>query len=143
MYFDTAYLGKLYLEEPDAPPVRMLAAESSEIVCGAHGRVELAFLLHRKLREGVIDSVDLAARWKQVETDSASGLLRWLPLDAPQIESAAKSALTLPASLFLRSADALHLATARDHGFKTIYSNDKNLLAAAKHFGLRGKNVIK
>ena len=48
--------------------------------------------------------------------------------------------LTTPPSL--RSADALHLANARDHGFKEIYSHDKAMLESAKYFGLKDVDII-
>ncbi len=142
MYFDTAYIAKLYLKETDSGGVRALAEDAGEIVCSSHGRVELAYIFHRKLRERAIDLDDFNARWKQVEADSATGILRWVPWDDSLFDLAARSALELPAELFLRAADALHLVCARDHGFRSIYSNDRHLLAAAKHFRLRGINVI-
>jgi predicted nucleic acid-binding protein len=142
MYFDTAYLAKLYILEPDSMLVRELAGDTEQVVCSGHGRVELAFIFHRKFRESVLEAVELAALMEQVERDTAGGFLRWLRNDMSQLESAARAALDLPQDCFLRAADALHLACARDHGFKTVYSNDKNLLAAARHFGVRGRNVI-
>jgi hypothetical protein len=48
----------------------------------------------------------------------------------------------LPASVFLRGADAIHLATAAESGFPIVYSNDAHPLAAAQHFGIHRKNII-
>lgn len=141
LYFDSAYLAKLYLMEPDAGPVRTLAAKAPQIVSSGHGRAELAFILHRKYREGALDAPGVGARWKQIEADESTGLLRWLPNTPEQLDSAARSALRLPRDCFLRAADALHLVCARDHGFKTVCTNDKVMLAAARHFGLRARRV--
>ena len=43
----------------------------------------------------------------------------------------------LPSGAFVRSLDALHLTCARWHGYERIYSNDRNLLNAVPHFGLK------
>jgi predicted nucleic acid-binding protein len=48
----------------------------------------------------------------------------------------------LPSDINLRGADAIHLAAAVVHGQQTIYSNDARLLDAAKHFGVKGRNII-
>ncbi len=143
LYFDSTYIAKLYVAEPDSDSVRELAQSVDEIVSSAHGRVELAYMFHRKLREGAIDRSDLQRYWTQVETDERVGLLRWLPLDESTFRTCADATLTLSETIFLRASDALHLTCANEHGFREIYSNDKHLLAAAKHFGIKGRNVIK
>ena len=47
-----------------------------------------------------------------------------------------------PRDVFLRTGDAIHLLSAREHGLTEIYSNDRHLLAAAPHVGMRGRDVI-
>ena len=42
--------------------------------------------------------------------------------------------LDLPSTVFVRSGDALHLACAEEHGFQEVYTNDRHMLQAAKHF---------
>jgi predicted nucleic acid-binding protein len=141
-YFDAAYIAKLYLSEPGSEPVRALAADLKAIACCAHGRVEVAYVFHRKLREGAMDRDGLQARMEQMRMDVMSGFLRWLPMDAPTFETAADSVRDLGADVWLRAADALHLVSARDNGFETIFSNDRHLLAAAPHFGLNARDII-
>lgn len=98
--------------------------------------------MHRKFREGAITTKTLAALLAQFGEDCAAGEFHRLPLNDVSISGLAGDYAVLPGTCFLRAADALHLACARDHGFKTIYSNDKILLAAARHSGVRGRNVI-
>ncbi|MBE2203912.1 MAG: type II toxin-antitoxin system VapC family toxin [Chthoniobacterales bacterium] len=142
MYFDTAYLAKLYIVEAGSDEVRSHAANADQLSCLAHGRVELAFMFHRKLREEAIDRHRLAQLWEQVEADERSGMLSWLPLTSQLLEASAQSAINLPAACFLRASDALHLLGAKEYGFREIFSNDTHLLKAAKLFSLKGRNVI-
>ena len=39
-------------------------------------------------------------------------------------------------------ADALHLACAEEHGFKEVYTNDRHMLQAARHFHVTGVDVL-
>jgi predicted nucleic acid-binding protein len=42
----------------------------------------------------------------------------------------------------VRSGDALHLACAEEHGFREVYTNDRHILEAAKHFNISGVNGL-
>ena len=77
-----------------------------------------------------------------MQRDDDVGLVTWFPVTALLLERVKQEFEKLPVTVFLRTADALHLACAREQGFTEIYSNDRHLLAAASHFGLVGKNVI-
>jgi len=141
IYFDAAYVAKFYLDEPDSERVRSLAETNGEVACCLHGRVEVLVAFHRKFREGAFPSKVFAAVAEQFEADCESGVWAWLPISAKLIQSVSERVRQLDRSVFLRSADALHLASAVEQGFHEIYSNDRHLLAAATHFGLRGLSV--
>ncbi len=141
IYFDTSYLVRLYYQDPGADAVRALAA-TDHIACAAHGQAEMIAAFHRKLREGAIRTVTYAALIGQVQAHIEAGAFRWLQQSADILSRIRKVYEKLPATVFLRAADAVHLATAADAGFREVYSNDTHLLAAARHFGLQGKNVI-
>lgn len=59
----------------------------------------------------------------------------------PHPEAAAKTYTTLPDSVFLRSADGLHLVTAMHHSFSEIYTYDWHQTAAATALGLKSLTV--
>ena len=141
IYFDTSYLVRLYYQEPGAETVRMLAA-SDHVTSAAHGQAEMMAAFHRKLREGAIRPAAYAALVGQVRAHIDAGAFRWLAQDQEIFLRIRQVYQRLPATVFLRAADAIHLATAAEAGFRIVYSNDVHLLAAAKHFGVEGKNVI-
>lgn len=141
IYFDTSYLVRLYYQDPGAAQVRALAA-SDHVACAALGQSEMMAAFHRKLRERAIKPVAYAALAGQVEAHINAGAFQWLALGQDILWRVRHVYRNLPASVFLRAADAIHLATAAEAGFRIVYSNDAHLLAAATHFGITGRNVI-
>ncbi|SKA82635.1 Predicted nucleic acid-binding protein, contains PIN domain [Prosthecobacter debontii] len=142
MYFDSNYILKCYLPEPNAHLVRALAAQPTTKVCSIWGRTEVLAALHRKLCEGSLTAKTLKTVWMHFETDEKAGVWTWLPLDRPVQKFVERHFLSLSTSTYLRSGDATHLATAALHGLTDIYSHDKHLLAAAPSFGLVGRDVL-
>jgi predicted nucleic acid-binding protein len=143
IYLDSSYLVKLYADEPGAEAVTAWAEGKGLFACAAHGRLELFSAFKRHQREGSLTSSRLLALVRQVEDDETSGLVSWLPLTTELITTACRQTVALSPTVFLRAADALHLACAADAGLRQIYSHDRHLLAAAPHFGLKGMDVIK
>lgn len=141
IYLDSTCLVRLYFEDAGYQQVRRLAASDS-IACAQHGRAEVISAFHRKLRERAISARLYEIMLKEFLNDIRGGAFRWLPLSERILERAELVYGSLPAAIFLRAADALHLATACENGFREIHSNDVKLLSATSHFGLRGLNVI-
>ena len=142
LFFDATYFGKLHWREPGSAEVLACAATADELVCSQHGRAEFCSIGFRKVREGLASPAALRGVFAQFNADLAAGDIRLLPLTDAILDRVEAVFATAPATTYLRAADALHLATAAEHGFAEIYSNDRHLLAAAPLFGLRGVNVI-
>jgi len=106
------------------------------------GRLELAAAFNRNFREGKITAAQHHLILRQVETDEASRLWKWLPLGWELIRKTAAMFSKLDAAIYLRTADALHLVCASENGFREIYSNDKHLLAAGETANIDVKDVI-
>lgn len=140
-YFDTSYLVRLYLLDPGSHAVRALAA-SDKIVCSVLGKAEMIGAFHRKFREDQITKRDLAVLIDEFESDAQMGAITWLPLSEKVLERLLQRYKSVPATIALRSGDAIHLATAAESNLGEVYSNDRRLLLAAEIFGLKGRNVI-
>jgi len=137
-YFDAALVAKFYLNEPGRDKVRRLARTSGVVVSSGLALAEVSAAFHRKWREGAVTVGVFKALEGQFAHDVDAGL--WTlasPTDA-LLRDVQAALARLARSVFVRSLDAVHLVTARAEGFERIYSNDRHLLAAARHFGLEG-----
>lgn len=141
IYFDTSYLVRLYFDDPGFEAVRALAS-TDHLTCAWHGQAETIAAFHRKFREKTIRLSQYRALVGQFAADQKAGSVTWLPAGPEINERIAWVYAELPPTVYLRAADALHLATAALHGHRCVYSNDAHLLAAASHFKLEARNVI-
>ncbi len=139
IYFDSAYVAKFYLAEPDSARVRTLAEEEAAVGCSIIGRAEVAQVFHRKLREQAVRRSEMRALFAQFEADCAQGLWNWFPLTEGLIAEAAAAFRRLPAAVPLRTIDAIHLITAQRQGIKLLYSSDRRMLDAGRLFKLRAQ----
>lgn len=142
IYFDTAYIAKCYLNEPGAERVRELARTPAGLASCQIARVELFATVHRHFREGRLKIRHLRLVLRQLESDENEGVWQWLPITPALVAEACRRLQTLPATVFIRALDALHLACARAEGLSEIYTSDRHMIAAASHFGLEAKNVL-
>jgi predicted nucleic acid-binding protein len=142
MYFDAAYIAKCYLNEPGAERVRELARKADGLASCEIARVEFASILKRHLREGHLTRREASATLKEFETDEHDGVWQWFAMTSELLEQARTRISDLPGSVFVRSIDALHLTCATGHGFQAVYTNDRHMLQAAKHFDVTGINIL-
>lgn len=137
LYFDAAFIAKFYLQEPESDAIRAFTAEAPGIASLVIARLETEIVFSRKLREGALTPRSHEALIAQFKVDCEDGLWTWLPATDDLVAAAQEMTRRLPAEVFLRSLDALHLTCARRHGHEHIFSNDRHLLLAAAHFGLQ------
>lgn len=142
LYFDSNYLFRLYSTEAGAPEVQALAGKADSLATAWHGRAELASILLRKRRESALTDEVVEEIRHQIQDDMDFGLVHFLPLTEAVMIRLESVLAAASAATNLRTADALHLACAAEHGFTEVHSNDRLFLAAAPLFGLRGVNVI-
>jgi predicted nucleic acid-binding protein len=136
IFCDTSAAVKIYVPERESRAVKLLFEAEGARCLSELGRVELMGVFHRRLREGKWTQTDFLAAVRQFSNDDLGGFWTWLPLDKTILDAAAKTYATLPATVFLRSSDCLHLVTALHHNFTDIYTYDTQQSLAAATLGL-------
>jgi predicted nucleic acid-binding protein len=138
LYFDTAYGGKCYLNEPDSRDVRDLASSSEDMSCSASSIAEFACEIHRKVREGTLTQKSAATLQGYFLEDIRDDTWLLIPVSDRILRQVELLTRSSPKSTPLRTGDAIHIVSAVEAGFNEIWTNDRHLLAAAAHFGLKG-----
>lgn len=139
MYFDTSYIAKFYLDEPESPLIRALVKNTSRVRSSIWALVEFHAVLHRQVREAGYSPADVRQVASQFSEHIAAGLWDLLPIREPLLRRTAGLILSAPSDLFLRAGDAVHLTAAVDAGEFEVWTNDRRMLAAAPYFGLNGR----
>jgi len=137
IFCDTSTLAKFYIEEPGFLAVRRAFESSQQIQASELARVELMSVLHRRLREKKWTEAQFLSATNQFTRDDLAGCWKWLPLAPAVTEAAAQTFATLPANIFLRASDCIHLVTALHHKIDTIHTHDRHQAAAATTLGLK------
>jgi predicted nucleic acid-binding protein len=141
VYLDTCYIAKFYFNEPESARVRKLVRSADFIHSSLWALAEFHGVIHRRVREGSstpVDALELSARFLEHVQD---GLWRLIPVNEALLRRTAALIVSAPADLFLRTADAVHMATAHEAGEREVWTNDRHMLAAASYFGLTGRSV--
>jgi predicted nucleic acid-binding protein len=141
VYLDATYIAKFYFNEPESLRVRDLVREAGTVYSSLWALAEFHSVLHRQVREGGVspqDARDLAFRFSEHVTD---GLWNLVPVHGTLLRRTGAMIISAPRDLFIRTADAVHLATAHEIGEREVWTNDRHMLAAAAYFGLAGRSV--
>jgi predicted nucleic acid-binding protein len=141
MYIDSAYIVKYYIHEPKSAAVREILRKAESPASSALAIAEVACAFHRRLREGNLTGdlfqEVLGSFLKHVE----AGAWSMAPVNDRVLRRVSRMLRLAPASLYLRSGDAVHLATALEIGELEVWTSDRHMLAAAPHFGLIGRTA--
>jgi len=135
LYFDTSFLAPLILPEATSDKVAAYVGRlSGEPFTVSHWtRVEFSSLIAREVRIGGLDAQAAERADARFETLIDASFVVILP-NADDFGLAKQYLGKFQTGL--RAGDALHLAIAKNHRAKFIYSLDKTLLKAGRLLGL-------
>jgi predicted nucleic acid-binding protein len=140
-YFDTAYIVKCYINEPESREIRDLARSSESVASSSVCIAEMSCVIHRKIREGTLSRQDALVVRQDFLEDIRAETWLLIPVSERILHRVELLTRSLPETLPLRTLDAIHIASALEENLFEIWTNDPRLLAAAAHLGLKGRQV--
>ena len=129
-YFDTSTLLKFIIREIGSEETRYIWSLSNEKVCSQLTRTEMHSALMRKVREGSVLVSAVPAHLGALDRLFADVTL--IDITSDVIDASCELVKEFP----LKSADAIHLATALMVRADLFSSSDKKLCAAASESGI-------
>ena len=140
-YFDSAYVVKCYLNDADSEAVRDLVRNPAPLYSSALCIPEVTCAIHRRYREGQLTRKQARDLMTAFRSHIELGTWTMIPLSESLLWKVHEALVTLRSAVFIRSGDATHLVSARTAGFSRIWTSDRHMLEAARHFGLAGRSV--
>jgi len=129
-YFDSSSLLKFIIREIGSEGTRYIWSLSNEKVCSHLTRTEMHSALMRKVREGSVPASAVPAHLGALDKLFADVIL--IDITSDVIDASCELVKVFP----LKSADAIHLATALMVRADLFSSSDKKLCAAASESGI-------
>ncbi len=140
MYLDAAYIVKMYINDHGSDAVRTLVRNSGPVTSSELSIAEVNCAIYRRWRTGGLSLEECRENVAVFARHRAAGLWNFTPVTTA-ILLQTQELTFLPPGRFLRSADTIHLLTARQLGESEIWTNDRHMLSAAPYFGLTGRSV--
>jgi len=140
-YFDSAYVAKCYLNDPDSSRVRDLVQEPVALFSSSLCIAEVSSASHRRVREKALTRSQANELSKLFREHVEQGIWTLVPMTERLLWEVSHTLRSLPASLLVRAGDAIHLAAAHDAGFTEVWTNDRHMLLAASYFGLKSRTA--
>lgn len=138
-YWDTSALVKLSVAEVDSPQFQQLAGSAARIVTGTIARLEARTVFRRREAEGALPAGEAAVLFADMERDIANGRVVIQPADADverEFANVLESCFSQSPPVFVRTNDALHIASAIVAHETEFVTTDIRQRAAAKLMGL-------
>lgn len=138
-YWDTSALAKLYLQESDSAVYRSRALQDAPLHTAHLARHELRTVFLRRESEGTIQSGGAALLFQDFEADIAAGLLLVQTETSAVLQEFVKvleQCFLVTSPVFIRTNDALHIASAYAMQQRDFVTADHRQKAAATHVGL-------
>jgi predicted nucleic acid-binding protein len=141
LYFDSSYVVKCYLNDPDSERVRDLVRTPVPLYSSALCIPEVSCAIHRRYRERQLTRVQARTLLAAFRSHVELGTWTLVPLSESLLWEVHEALRELKGTVFIRSGDATHLVSARAAGFAQIWTNDRHMLDAARLFNLTALSV--